>query len=263
MATCMCYSEYFIDYDYNHYQPASSNADPNHSVAIVGWDDNRETQAPEPGAWIAKNSWGKYWGDGGYFWISYYDKHAGKNPDMGAVSFYNVVRSGWDAAYYHDYHGWRDALEDIFEAFNAFTASDDDTINAVSFFTAVNDVEYTVRIYDDFDGTTLTNQLDEVTGELAYQGLHTIDLNEGVSIASGDDFYVYLNLSTGGFPYDRTSDVPVLLGGDSRVIVPSTAEAGQSYYMENDEWKDFYDYDDGSGFEHTGNFCIKALANHS
>jgi len=37
----------------------------------------------------------------------------------------------------------------------------------------------------------------------------------------------------------------------------------QSYYKEEGEWKDFYNYDDPSGFQNTGNFCIKAIANHN
>ncbi len=262
MAICMAYSSSFIDNNYNHYQPPSSTMDPNHSIAIVGWDDDHVTQAPEPGAWIVKNSWGTGWGYSGYFWISYYDKHACQNPEMGAISFYNVIRSNWDTAYYHDYHGWRDTLLGVTEAFNAFTATEDEAITAVNFFTAENNVDYIVKIYDDFDGTTLSNQLDEVTGNLTYTGLHTIDLNDEVGIFSGDDFYVYLSLSSGGFPYDRTSDVPVLLGGDSRVIVPSAAKAGESYYNVEGTWMDFYDYIDDSGFENTGNICIKALAIH-
>lgn len=262
LAICMAYDGNFIDNNYNHYQPPSSTMDPNHSIAVVGWDDEHVTQAPEPGAWIVKNSWGSGWGYAGYFWISYYDKHACQNPEMGAISFYNVIRSNWDTAYYHDYHGWRDTLLGVTEAFNAFTATEDEAITAVNFFTADDNVDYVVRIYDDFDGTTLSNQLDEVTGNLTYTGLHTVDLNDEIGIFSGDDFYVYLSLSSGGFPYDRTSDVPVLLGGDSRVIVPSAANTGESYYKDEDAWSDFYDYIDDSGFENTGNICIKALAFH-
>ena len=263
LATCMAYDGSFIDNNYNHYQPPSSDMDPNHSVAIVGWDDDHVTQAPQPGAWIVKNSWGTSWGYSGYFWISYYDKNTCQNPEMGAVSFYNVVKSEWDTAYYYDYHGWRDTLLGATEAMNAFTATQHETIASVNFFTAADSVDYTVRIYDDFEDGELSNMLDEVTGYFDYTGLHTVDLNEEVNIFSGDDFYVYVSLSKGGFAYDRTSDVPVLLGGDSRVIVPSTAAPGQSYYKETNTWEDFYDYVDDSGFENTGNICIKALAIHN
>lgn len=261
MAICMCWDGAFID-GINHYQPPSSNMEPNHSVAIVGWDDNHVTQAPEPGAWIIKNSWGEGFGDDGYFWISYYDKQACQNPEMGAVSFIDVDIIDWDTAYYHDYHGWRDTLRNVDEAFNAFIAGEDEAIVAVSFFTAESDVSFTAKIYDGFDGENLTDELSSVTGSFEHSGLHTVNLSDTARIVSGDDFYVFLSIDKGGFAYDRTSEVPVLLGASSRVIVPSTADVGQSYYLLEGSWLDFYDYDDPSGFERTGNFCIKAIANH-
>ena len=50
-----------------------------HAILLVGWDDNYPVSnftagTPEgPGAWRVRNSWGTNSGDGGYFWLSYYD----------------------------------------------------------------------------------------------------------------------------------------------------------------------------------------------
>lgn len=254
LGTCMYFNSSLINHHYIHYQASTSMADPNHSVAIIGWDDNLLTQAPLPGAWLCKNSWGADWGNNGYFWISYYDKHCTRESEMGAVSFQNVEPLKYSTIYYHDYHGWRETKTDCMYGFNSFTAVADEYLSAVSFYTAADNVDFQVKVYDDYLSDELKNVLSTQSGQIDYQGFHTVTLDTAVELFSGDDFYIYLYLSQGGHPYDCTSEVPVLLGASyTGTIVESTAEPEESYFLQNDQWNDFTEFDA------TGNLCIKGL----
>ena len=265
VGTCMYANDIFLDNSNgSFYQPPTDTRDPNHSIAIAGWNDTISTVAPAPGAWLCKNSWGSdwgsEWGESGYFWISYYDKHAGRNPEMGCVSFQEVEEMKYDSIYYHDYHGWRDTL-DVEEAANAFIAEARDTLVAVSFFAASDSVDYTVGVfrtrYDLVNEDPVTTQ----SGIIPYAGFHTIDLDNKVVLMEGDSFYVYLYLDKGGQPYDRTSEVPVLLevppiyrtAVATLTSVPSTASGNESFFKQNGHWLDLQTVDT------TANFCIKAL----
>ena len=252
VATCLRISDDFMT-NFVHYQPISSHLPPNHAVAIVGWDDDKETAATYPGAWRCKNSWGHNWGQSGYFWISYYDKHCCRHPELGAVSFQDVEPLRYDHIYYHDYHGWRATKTDCTEAFNAFTAAGSHLLRAVSFYTATDDVDYTVKVFNRFGDGELLDELSTKAGKIAHTGFHTVNLATAVELLAGDDFYIYLKLADGGHAYDQTSDVRVVLGASQRVTVVSAAHPGESYYWSNGAWHDFYDDDN------TANFCIKGL----
>jgi len=255
IGTAMCYLDGTTFWSgCNFYQPQSDDRDPTHAVAIVGWDDLHITQHALPGAWLVKNSWSEAWCEYGYFWISYYDKACGRHPEMGAVSFQNIERMKYDRIHYHDYHGWRDTFAGITEAFSAFQAVYNEELQAVSFYTPQDSINYEIKIYDRYESGELLDELASQSGFAEFTGFHTVDLDTPAALERGGEFYLYLSLDAGGHPYDRTSDIPILLCADYRVIVESKSAPGQGLYrIDGGGWLDLYDYDPSS------NFCIKAL----
>ncbi len=262
-----------------HFQPIESNGNPNHSIAIVGWDDNKIAAVvkpgvpapPAPGAWLIKNSHGPAVAEQGYHWISYYDKNCGRDPENGAVSFRNIDLMPYTHVYYHDLHGWRDTLPNVSKAFNAFKAAGPHTIRAVSFYTAKHNVQYTAKIFSKFEDGVLAGELVSQNGTVEFCGFHTVNLNVPVRLKANDQFYVYVELSSGGHAIDRTSTVSILLDqkqplqvAGGKPIVISKAERGESFYHDGRQWLDLYDYQFANPnwgiFDRTANFCMKALA---
>ncbi|RKY53316.1 MAG: hypothetical protein DRP93_06760, partial [Candidatus Neomarinimicrobiota bacterium] len=263
VGTCMFVGSQFLNDSTNgsFYQPPSDLNDPNHAIAIVGWNDTISTAAPAPGAWLCKNSWGSDWGSNwngrGYFWISYYDKHAVRHPEMGCVSFQEVEIMKYDSIYYHDYHGWRDTL-DVQEAVNIFVAEARDTLVAVSFFTAADSVEYRIKIYRDREDMINDDPISSQFGTILHTGFHTIDMDDKTVLMEGDSFFVYLFQDKGGQPYDRTSIVPVLLDvpalyalRTAATTVPSKANSNESLFKEEGIWQDL------QSVNTTANFVLK------
>lgn len=90
----------------------------NHAVTVVGWDDAYPTNAfktppPGEGAWIIKNSWGRRYGDQGFYHVSYYDQTFGKDSE-GAVFLASDDDARYSAVHGHDCGGpdyWSDAYD--------------------------------------------------------------------------------------------------------------------------------------------------------
>jgi hypothetical protein len=105
------------------------------------------------------------------------------------------------------------------------------------------------------------------TGSFDVSGYHTVDLDSPLALTAGDDFYLYLALTDGGYAFDRTSEVPVLLGAPAVTdgTIVSDALPGQSWYFDGSQWLDLYEYPldvyfDGIGewrdVTGSANFCI-------
>ncbi|PKM48375.1 MAG: surface layer protein B, partial [Firmicutes bacterium HGW-Firmicutes-6] len=137
------YSGLFESNDYYNSDNAAfyydGDENPDHDVVIVGWDDNysRNNFAKTPegdGAWIIRNSWGADWGDGGYFYLSYYDSYAGSN----VTAFHNAqATDNYSQIYQYDplgnisAMGYQDGDNTAWGA-NIFTAAASDNLTAVS-----------------------------------------------------------------------------------------------------------------------------------
>lgn len=173
-----------------HYYKGSESL--NHMVLIVGWDDTKVTQAPNPGAWIIKNSWGALWGENGFFYLSYEDKFA-----LNDVTIFHD-RIAYDADLKingYDELGWNSSIgfgKNQY-ALVKFDAAAAQTIKRVGTYATADNMVITFDIYDNFNGTTLSGLLGSKTVTAEYPGFYSADLNTPININTGNDYYVRIN----------------------------------------------------------------------
>ncbi|MBN2021328.1 MAG: hypothetical protein JW809_00905 [Pirellulales bacterium] len=249
VATCMYYGGGFISGE-NHYQPPSDANEPNHAVTICGWDDNRVTQAPTPGAWLCKNSWGPSAHGDGYFWISYEDKHAARHATMGGAAFRDVESQPYDVVHNHALHGWQydtAGVNDVVEVANRYVAAGDELLSSVGLYTLASDVGYSVRITSSLGESAVA--LAQQDGSFAQPGFHTVDLDRPVWLDRDEAFYVVLSLTEGGYAVDASFRVYTAMGTvtDPPYDIYSSAAPNESFWRDpRGAWADWLDFDDAA-----------------
>ena len=228
-----------------------------HAVILVGWDDNKETQAGK-GAWLVKNSWGPGYADGGYLWISYlqylYDA---------AVFVADRKTEGLQLKSY-DRLGGSEAIDYHWSA-NVLRAEGDETIREVAFHTQDNNTEYEIYINRLGRYHPITPGIPgtpAASGKMPYCGYHTVSLNSPVTIPDGEYFSVIVKV-TGSSTYEYYSVVE-----DPGTFSASTVRVGESFFAKDSgkpslsEWRDGKTILDGRN-ERPCNACIKVFTTTS
>ena len=235
---------------------SSTERTTNHGILIVGWDDdysrnNFNGTPPGDGAWLVRNSWGTWFGDDGYFYISYYDKSL-----EGGFVFKGGEVDDFDRVYQHDPLGWVRSMgygsETAWFA-SVFTASGEENLEAVSFYTAAPSSEYDLYVYTGVGTgfpTSGTRRVNGVSGVLDETGYHVVELPSAVTLSTGERFSVVVRLRTPGYGYP----VPLedRIGGYTD---DASAGAGESYISSTgSSWSDVT-----KTFSSNANVCLKAF----
>ncbi len=176
----------------------------NHDIVIVGWDDNysKENFTHEPegnGAFICQNSWGRNFGEDGFFYVSYYDTNIGTNNVV-----YTKVEDADNYAniYQSDLCGWVGQIgygqETIYGA-NVYEAKEEESLCAAGFYVTSKQAEYelyAVANYEDTD--SLADAVILASGKMEQSGYYTVEFLQKLHLQKGKKFALVLKLTTPG-----------------------------------------------------------------
>ena len=253
-------SEIYWSNSYIHGNDYYYNGDEgrNHAICVVGWDDTRTVSgAPGPGVWIIKNSYGTTHGDGGYYYVSYYDKSLFRVYDESYNSFAIVFN---DTKRFNRNYQYDAAFTDYFITGNkqmwyknTFTSAGNDVLEAFStYFKRVTTWQAEIFVNDELKLTQ--------SGK-SNMGYYTIDLDSPVPLKEGDNFTVSLKITCNG-----NADIPISESGPQYTLIKEYFKPGVSFFStDGKSWTDFYGYQYSYGSGESGHnyfnqaACIKAF----
>ena len=253
---------YWDSYSYNGSTNGfyyNDGTDMNHAIALVGWDDDfpassfRERPAGK-GAFLVKNSWSNLWGDGGYFYISYYDTALTTD-----ASFNNAEKeNNYQTIYQYDPFGQTASFggqKNTYWGANIFKVINPQPVAAVSFYVNDKNVKYEIFVYENVKGS---NPVDgtlaaEKKGSFIYAGYYTVKLNSLVPVNTGERFSVVVKLTNPTYKYPVPVEAPI-----EDYASGVRANPGESYVSSNGT-----DWTDITQFSSESNVCIKAFTSFS
>ena len=251
LQTSIYWDDVYLNVSAYYYNGPSTST--NHAIAIVGWDDNYSrfnfnNAPPGDGAFIIKNSWGPYLGDGGYYYVSYYDNSfAGfsEGSKISAIAITDVENvTNYGSIYYYDDFGnnGMGAIgygSDTAWFANQFVSKSVESLAAFGIYT-FGPSTFSANI--SVNNKVVYSQ----SGSVDYGGYHTIKLNKCIDLNAEDIFKIVIKLTTPNCTY------PIAIESNYDKF-PAFAKSNQSFISSNGKtWKDLtIDYP-------LTNVCLKA-----
>ncbi len=242
--------EYYNFNDHTWYYDGDSTA--NHGILIAGWDDNKVVEdiegAPDTqGAWIIKNSWGKDWGENGYFYLAYKDSEVLTDNGFYPIKWDN---SDIDSLHYYDKLGMVTSLSygdrDLLYGLTRFEAQPDETVKKVGTYVNNYGSSIDITIYDDFSNGQPVNPIESITDrQVLYPGYYTFDVQADIT----GDFYVKVKYDMKGYEYPLPVETSI-----SGYADPKIEDSGTNWFSaDGDQWTAL-----GADVDNPYDLCIRA-----
>ncbi len=230
------------------------------AIVLVGWDDNYlagnfATRPPGDGAFIARNSFSSGWGDGGYFYISYYDTSLARYYDWNAV-YLAESPDDFDNIYQYDPLGWVSSVgtgtTDTCYAANIFPIRFRELLSGIGFYTPQAGSSYRVLVYKNPDQGPISSHgpVAQQSGTLPNAGYHVITLDTPVTFRRGDTCSVAIQVTSPGYHY------PIAFERAIKDYSSHATGSGRSWVSTDGKtWQTFADALE----DNTADACIKAF----